>query len=222
MIFMSPSQCFSFKSDQFTGSSSIIKSLDSYDADPDVAIAYFYFSFNDQKKQNTDELLCSLVKQIWSQRPDKPPVVETLDRCEQKNHRPDLETLKQTIAAMICGFSSVYIIVDALDECPNEDGQRERKRLLDTLSELHKKKISNVHLLCTSRSESDIEAVFRPLISSPATITIDLDSAKYTDFVKKDIGLYLDQIFQSEDFTYWPPLIKKQAKDVLIEKAEGM
>ncbi|KAF8858160.1 hypothetical protein BDZ45DRAFT_802669 [Acephala macrosclerotiorum] len=201
--------------------SSIIKGLEnSYDLDPKVAIAYFYFSFNDKKKQNTDELLCSLIRQLWCKRPDKPPIVQNLDQCEKKNHRPDLETLKQTLAAMICGFSRVYIIIDALDECPNEDGLRER--LLKTLCGLHKANHSNFHLLCTSRSESDIEVALRPLMSSQAAIGIDLDSSYCNDLVREDIRLHLDEVFADSKYNSWPPEIKVEAKGVLIKKAEGM
>lgn len=123
---------------------------------------------------------------------------------------------------MIRGFSSVYIVIDALDECPDEDGLLKRERLLEALCELHKGNFSNIHLLCTSRSESDIEAVFRPLMSSSAAIAIDLDSSDCTGLVQEDIGRYLDQIFASVNYESWPDLIKAEAKHVLIKKAGGM
>lgn len=166
-------------------------------------------------------MLCSLIRQLWCKRPDKPPVVDELDKCEKKGHRPDLETLKRTLAAMICGFSSVYLIVDALDECPNEDGILKREQLLETVSEVYSKGFSNVHLLCTSRSEPDIKAAFKPLMSSSA-ISIDLDSSGCIGLVQNDIGLYLDQVFASPNYNSWPESIKAEAKDVLIKKAEGM
>lgn len=205
-------------------SASIIRGLkDAYDNDPNVAIAYFYFSFNTQETQTTDTLLCSLICQLWTKRPDKPEIISKLDKYEKQNQRPDLETLKEALAAMTCGFSNVYIIVDALDECPNEDGVWKREKLLESLSHLQKKLLPNVHLLCTSRSEPDIEATFRPLITlSNAVLEIDLDSSGCIGLVQHDISLYLDQLFATPNYQFWSDGNKAEAKSVLITKAEGM
>ena len=196
--------------------------------DPEIALAYFYFNFNDQKHQekqkaqNADGLLCSLIKQIWSKRPDKPPVVDLLNNYRRRGHRPEDRILKEALSAMICGFSSVYIIIDALDECPKECGLLQRDGLLETLRELHDKKFSNIHLMCTSRSQKDIETAFKSLVS-PAAIAIDLDSSDCTSLVEADIGLYLDQVFATGTFQSWhDDDVKTEAKEALIKKAGGM
>jgi hypothetical protein len=127
---------------------------------------------------------------VWCKRPDKPPIIEKLNDRKKKGHQPQYEILKEILATMIWWFSSIYIIIDALDECPNEYGLLKRERLLETLRELHNEKFSNVHLMCTSHSQQDIEAALKSLMS-PTVIGIDLDTIS---LMKKDMRLYLDQV----------------------------
>ncbi|KUJ08499.1 uncharacterized protein LY89DRAFT_741860 [Mollisia scopiformis] len=156
-------------------------------------------------------------------RPDRPPVIDKLDECQRKNHRPDLEILKKAIAAMTGGFSDVYLVIDALDECFDEKGSMKRDSLLEVLSELHGLELSNFHLLCTSRSAPDIVATFRSLmIASNSTKRIDLDSSVCIGFIQRDISLYLDRVFASTKFEFWPDSMKTEAREVLIKNAEGM
>src|SRR5277367_6572381 len=114
----------------FSCSSSVIKHLrDSHDSNPQAAIGFFYFSFNDVEKQNTVGMLGSLIKQLCCRRPNTPQPLRDLGLYKEQGQRPDMKTLVNTLAATICGFSDVFLVIDALDECPFESG--ERKKLLD-------------------------------------------------------------------------------------------
>jgi hypothetical protein len=201
-------------------SSSIIKHLkDRNDSSPETATAFFYFSFTDAKTQNVTEMLCSLIKQICCRRPNTPPSVESLTQYQEMGHRPDRKTLEDTLVDTLHGFSKVYIVLDALDECPS--GNVERDNLLESLSRIHDKGLQNLHLLCTSRNEADIEAVLQPMASSHSNINIDLSAHKSA--VDHDIGLHIDNTFSTkEPFKSWPDFIQVEAKAALIKKADGM
>jgi hypothetical protein len=163
-------------------------------------------------------MLSSLIKQLCCCRPDTPQPLRDLGRYEEQGQRPDMKTLVDALAATIHGFSNVFLVIDALDECPFESG--ERKKLLGCLYSIHISKSDNVHLLCTSRREPDIEAVLNPLLSSPSKIAIDLSI--YKEAVNHDIGLYIDQTLATSDYESWPESIRVEARATLIEKADGM
>ncbi|XMA07284.1 hypothetical protein WAI453_000075 [Rhynchosporium graminicola] len=133
-----------------------------YDSDPQVAIAYFYFSFNDGQKQSVNGMM--------------------------EGQRPDLETLQKVLLMIIPGFSAAYVIIDALDECPDLAGDREK--LLKCLNLIHQKDLKNIHLFLTSRREEDIETSYR-LIEGDSERT-DIDLMTYKPAVDHDIGLLID------------------------------
>jgi hypothetical protein len=65
----------------------------------------------------------------------------------------------------------VYIIIDALDECPNTPPTSSpRGKVLDLLEDLVKSHFSRVHILVTSRDEHDIRHAFQSLPSLHITL----------------------------------------------------
>jgi hypothetical protein len=202
-------------------SSWVIKHLrDGVAASPDTALAYFFFSFSDLEKQNVVGMLSSLVKQLYASCPDTPPAIKSLGEYKKKGEHPDTKTLERVLIATARGFSSVFLIIDALDECPTLN--KERKMLLDSLSRIVAAMPNNVHLFCTSRAEPDIAAAMDNLLSPPSRAAIDLTGGQRRKNLNHDIGLYIDSTFASADYDSWPAEVKAKARASLIEKADGM
>ncbi len=200
-------------------SSCIIKHLrDRHASDPETALAYFYFSFADQKKQNVAEMLASFVKQLCSRRPDTPQPIKDLAQYKERGERPDIETLEAALMATMRGFATVQLVIDGLDECPDLTG--ERGDLLDTLCCLVRTAPENVHILCTSLKETDIDAAISPLLSPPEKGSVDL--LAHRNFLNRDIGMYIDSTLASRDYGSWPNDVKKEVRDTLVKKADGM
>ena len=160
----------------------------------------------------------ALIRQLCGGRPDTPKSLSDLQHYRDKNRRPGLEKLEETLEASTRDFKNVYLIVDALDECPVANG--ERGKLLERLGNIHKWSLTNLHVLYTSRPEPDIEAELAPLFPGPATSIIDLE--KRREDISADISTYIDQKIRSSDFRSWPPNIKKDVKTALAAKADGM
>ncbi|KAF4630221.1 hypothetical protein G7Y89_g7914 [Cudoniella acicularis] len=206
-----------------SGNASVIQHLrGSYEPNPENVVAFFYFSFTDGKKQDTVEMLSSIVKQLCCRRPDTPTCVEALRQYKEKGQRSDLKTLASTLLAALHGFTHVHLVLDALDECPYESGARET--LLCAIHLILEKKPDNLHLFLTSRREVDIEAGLKPLISIPPlnTFTVDINLSTVQDALDLDIGLHIDQKLNAEPFRSWPNDVKEEAKTALIRNADGM
>ncbi|KAK1757014.1 ankyrin repeat-containing domain protein, partial [Echria macrotheca] len=186
--------------------------------DPMTALAYFYFSFSDLKKQTLDGMLSSLILQLCARRPIIPPAVENLGTFKDRGQRPDNKTLTEAFIESLQGFSSVYIVLDALDECPVSNNVR--KGVLDTIRRIVSANIPNLHFLCTSRKERDIDLQFAQILSQPYRYSIDLTFS--TMALEKDIKSHIDTTLGSIEFDSWPRPVKDEVRDALVQKADGM
>ena len=107
-----------------------------------------------------------------------------------------------------------YVIMDALDECP--DKYNDRQRLLQHLAKLMSSQFQNLHIIVTSRRERDIEDVLQILANaSPICVS--------SSEVDKDVRIYVRaQLSQDKRMQSWPPDVKNQVEETLSTKANGM
>ncbi|KAK1454474.1 hypothetical protein CCUS01_10437 [Colletotrichum cuscutae] len=200
-------------------SSSVIKNLkEKSEENPQVALAYYFFSFGNLEQQKVTVMLSSLIGQFCASRPDTPQPIKEFESFIIKKERPDTDTLENALRATVRGFSAAYIVVDALDECPILDG--ERTRLMDCLSEIISKMPDNLHIFCTSRAEPDIRTKFEemPSLSTKNNISLMKNQAG----LDSDLSLYIDATLATGTYKLWPPEIKTEAKELLLAKADGM
>ena len=115
------------------------------------------------------------------------------------------------------GQGPVYIIIDALDECPNFSGiPSAREKVLELIEELVELKLPNVHLCVASRPEIDIRMVLDPLTSLKVSLHDEIGQ-------KEDIVRYIKSVIYSDrDMRKWKEEDKRLVVDVLSDKAGGM
>ncbi|KAF5558512.1 ankyrin repeat [Fusarium napiforme] len=200
-------------------SSSVIKYLkDKYEDDPETALAYYFFSFGNVDQQKVSAMLSSLVRQLCASRPDTPQPIKRFEYYMARGERPDIETLEAALISAVSGFSAVFIVIDALDECPVWDG--ERPRLLKCLHRIIASMPDNLHIFCTSRAEPDIQMATRKLLNAPAKAAIDLTQSR--EGLNRDMRLYIDSVLGTETYSWWSTDVIAKAKGILIARADGM
>lgn len=121
-------------------------------SDPNVGIAFFYFSFNDKSKQDESAMLRALLLQLSCQPKDDYADLTRLHDSHQAGVPPSL-VLIDHLRRLIESFHDVYIILDALDESPRNGP---RKYVLDALETMRNWGLQRLHIFVTSRDESDI------------------------------------------------------------------
>ena len=185
-------------------------------------MAYFYFDFRDLDKQHRRNLLPSLLLQLSAQ---SPPCCDILSRlysehdngAQKPSDRVVIQCLKDMLA--ICGPRPVYIILDALDECPNWPGvPSPREQVLALVKELIDLHLPHLHICVTSRPEFDIRATLTPLARHQ--VSLHDESGQ-----KKDIVDYITSVVYSDSETMmkrWREDDKKMVVESLTEKAGGM
>lgn len=181
-----------------------------YQFEPAIAVVYFYFDFNDPGKRQTEMLIRSLIIQLAAQCSQLPESLRSACSRSQSEHvRPNVEELTTLLHQMLKGFNSTYILLDALDECTV------REHLLEFIEVLMGWKISNLHVLATSRKEYDITKSIEPLITGQRCIQGTL--------VDADIRAYiLERLANDARLEKWPVDAQKEIEDALIRGADGM
>ena len=200
--------------------SAIIQDIERMQSAGLATIAYYYFDFRDDRKQDCYGLFSSLISQLSAKSDSCFNILSEL--YSENSHgvqKPDIDAVKACMTDMLSQprQAPIYIIVDALDECPNFSGRPSaREEVLDLLEELVDLKLPNVHLCVASRPEVDIRLVLDPLTS--LKISLHDESGQ-----KKDIIEYIESAIRSDRrMRRWTEEDKKLVIDTLSEKADGM
>jgi hypothetical protein len=186
-------------------------------------MAYFYFDFKELEKQNRRNLLPSLLVQLSAQSSPRCNILHRLYLDHDKGtHKPTEAVFMQCLKDMLTvpNQPPIYIILDAVDECPNSYGipSSPRERVLTLVKELIDLHIPHLHICATSRPEFDIRATLGPL--SLYTVPLHDQSGQ-----KQDIVDYVNSVVYSDSETMmkrWREDDKKRVVESLSERANGM
>jgi hypothetical protein len=177
-----------------------------------ASVAFFYFDFRDFSKQDVRGALSSLLAQLSAQSDACCGVLERLySEHDSGSKEPSEETLKECLKSMLTlqHQGPMFIILDAIDECPNNAGTPSPREnvleLVEWLSELHH---SHLSVYVASRPEADIEAILQPLASH--TVSLHDESEQKVDIIN-----YIKWFINSNPKTRkW----RKEDKELVIEK----
>ncbi|KAE8364266.1 hypothetical protein BDV27DRAFT_157996 [Aspergillus caelatus] len=112
-----------------------------------IGIAFIYCSYERQSEQKSDDLFSSLLSQLALEENPIPPSISKLyNRHHQGRARPSLREISDELCSTIAKYSTVFIVIDALDECRDNTT---RKNLLSELFQLQQ--ITDIRLMLTSR-----------------------------------------------------------------------
>jgi hypothetical protein len=201
-------------------SSGIIENIKSRRDAGSAIMTYFYCDFRDEDKQNCRNLLLSIISQLSTRSNFCCDILSRIFAEHDKGtQKPSDETLTKCLIEMVSLPSQVpvYLIVDALDECPNNSGMpAPREEVLNLVNTLVSLRIPNLHICVTSRPEIDIQATLEPLTS--LRVSLHNQSGQ-----KKDIVDYIASVVYSDTkMRRWREEDRKLVIDTLTERANGM
>src|SRR5713101_2282378 len=132
-------------------------------------LAYFYCDFRDEDKQSCRNLVLSILSQLAAQSSSYCNILSHLYSTHDHGRRkPSDGVLTQYLKKMLSlpTPGPVYLIIDALDECPNHTGMpTAREEVLDLIKDLVVLHLPNLHICVTSRPEIDIQTALESLTS---------------------------------------------------------
>jgi hypothetical protein len=185
-----------------------------------ATMAYYYFDFRDVKKQDCYGLLSSLISQLSAESDSCYNILSRLYSDNMNGRlKPDIDSLKECMKDMLLlpGQGPIYIIVDALDECPNLSGTPSaREEVLELIGELVDLELPNLHICVTSRPEMDIQVILDPLTSLKISLHDEIGQ-------KEDIVKYIKAVVYSDrSMRRWNEDDKQLVVVTLSGKADGM
>ena len=200
--------------------SAIVQNIEGMHSSGLAMIAYYYFDFQDARKQDCYGLLSSLISQLSAKSDSCFNAISQLYSDHAHGIRkPDYDALKKCMTDMLSlpGQHAIYIIVDALDECPNLSGTPSaREEVLGLIEELIDLKLPNLRLCVSSRPELDIRMVLELLTS--LKVSLHDESGQ-----KEDIIAYIKSVVHLDrSMRRWKEGDKQLAIDTLSDKADGM
>jgi hypothetical protein len=188
--------------------------------DGSAFLAYFYFDFKDAAKQDYRALLSSLLIQLSDQSDIFCDALFSVYSVHKSgSEQPTDEELARCLKNMLMGMGQlpIYLIIDALDECPNDSGiPSSREKVLELVKELVELRQSNLRLFITSRPEFDIRTTLQPLATQQLSHHDESgqrqDIADYVTFV----------VWSDKKMVKWRDDEKNIVIEKLMEKADGM
>lgn len=175
-----------------------------------TAFAIFYFSFSDDQKQTYENLMRSLVAQLGWKEPGLSMLRQVYKRPNPS--RPGVDELEKIFCSSIESYDKVFLMLDALDESPEENDIR--YNMLNRLERLVHS-AQNISIFTTSREIPALqEAMKSPEI---AQINIPIDA------VNADIRSYAShEILRDPRFHEFTKQLQTEIVETLSQKADGM
>ena len=197
--------------------SAIIEDIERKHAIGLAKMAYYYFDFRDDKKQDRYGLLSSLILQLASESDSCCDILSKLYSSNNRARSPTVIALKSCIKDMLSlpGQGPIYIVVDALDECPTSSGTPSaRREVMELIKELAGLKPPDVYLCVASRPEIDIQRVLESL--EPLQVSLDDEMGQ-----RDDIIAYIEYTVRSNS-TEWTEKDQELVIYTLSQKANLM
>jgi len=184
-----------------------------------ASLGFFYCDFREDQKRDLRGLLSSLLVQLCHQSDSYYDILlKFYEKYAEGSQHPSDDSLAGCLKDLLKlpGLAPVYLIVDALDECPNASAiLLARANVLHFILELIESQIPNLHICITSRPEPDIKDVLSPLIFR--SVSLHDESGQ-----KKDIEDYIKMVISTNPGNKWEAEDMQRVVGVLTEKSDGM
>ena len=203
-------------------SSAIIEDIKSFQKAESILMAYYYFDFKDASKRDVHGLLKSLIFQLADDCDRCWDVLHHLyAKCRNGFEQPSDAALSECLKEMLKlpGQLPIFIILDAIDECPNTTGSPSpREEVLNLVDDLVGSNYSNLFICVTSRPEHDIRAVLNPLTSASCRVSLHEEGGQ-----RKDIDSYIHSfVFNDRAMRRWREEDRELVIKTLTQRANGM
>jgi hypothetical protein len=185
-----------------------------------ASLAFYYYDFREDQKKDIRGLLSSVLFQLCDQSNAYQDILSkfySTHRCGVQNPSDDelLRCLRDLLE--LPGQAPIYLIIDALDECPNTSAMPSpREEVLMLLDQLIESRVANLRVCVTSRPETDIKVVLEPL--TLRSISLHDENGQI-----QDIENYIKSVVDTDPKNRrWKKEDKQLVIDHLTRHADGM
>jgi hypothetical protein len=142
-------------------SSTIIEDISTMQKSGLASLGFFYCDFREKEKSDRRGLLSSLLVQLGHQSDSYCEILSKFHSAHKNgSQKPRDDALVRCLKELLAipGQAPVYLILDALDECPDTFSKPSpREKVLTLVEDLVKSNLPNIRICVTSRPEMNIK-----------------------------------------------------------------
>jgi hypothetical protein len=203
-----------------SASSTIIEEIETMRKLGLASLAFHYHDFKDLNKGDARGLLSSLLLQLCNQSDAYYDILSTFYSTHHRDAQyPSNDKLFRCLMDLLelPGQAPVYLVIDALDECPNTSAMSSpREEVLTLVKQLVGSRLANLRLCVTSRPEIDIMIALEPLAFRSVSIHKERGQME-------DIKNYIKFVVNTDPMMRrWKQEDKELVIDALTKRADGM
>jgi hypothetical protein len=177
----------------------------------EIGLTFVYCDHKLNLSQRVQHFIAAIVRQLVEREKAVPKYVQTLYQIHRgKGTAPTRSEFLDLLQLLSTECSELYVVIDALDECIDKDGEMIWKDLLTNL----KKCVANLRLLYTSRHIDDIDEAL------PGVTCIEIRASD------ADMRAYIQAQVKSKSvlskFRHQDPSLQDEILQTVVLKAEGM
>jgi hypothetical protein len=203
-----------------SASSTIIEEIETMRKSGLASLAMYYYDFREDRKKDLRGLLSSMLFQLCDQSDSYYDIISGFYSTHRNGAQsPSNDELSRCLRDLlrVPRQAPVYLIIDALDECPTTSAMTSpREDVLKLVVQLINSRLTNLRICITSRPETNIKAVLEPLAFR--SISIHEESGQM-----HDIENYIRSVVNTDPKNQrWKEEDKQPVIDILTERANGM
>ncbi|KAF1936856.1 hypothetical protein EJ02DRAFT_73986 [Clathrospora elynae] len=170
-------------------------------------VAYVYCNYKAQAEQDASSMLAAILKQLVQGRPSTVESVERLHKQHaDRGTKPSPDEIYSALRDVLAHYSTVHIVIDALDECRNSNGTR--TQFLTKIRDLQAEQ--DVCIMATSRFIPEIVDVFREALT--------LEVRANREDVKRFVA---GQIYRLPGCIQRSPALQEIVQENIVEAVDG-
>jgi hypothetical protein len=185
-----------------------------------ASLAVFFYDFREDEKRDLRGLLSSTLFQLCDQSDFYYDILASFysthrDGAQSPGDGELIRCLKNVLS--LPGQAPVYLVIDALDECPNTSAlSSPRLEVLTLLESFVDLQQPNLRICVTSRPEADIKLILEPLTFRSVSLHDEQGQ-------KEDVEKYIKSVVNTNrNMRRWRPEHRELVINVLTERADGM
>jgi hypothetical protein len=203
-------------------SSTIIEDIETMQKSGLASLAIYYYGFREDEMEDLRGLLSSVVVQLCPQSGSYYDILSKFySEHEDGSNPPSDDALVACLKHLLelPRQAPIFLIVDALDKCPNASTiSSSREEVLMLLEDLVYSQFPHLRICVTSRPEADIKSFLQPLTFRSVSLNEEPETVQ-----KGDIENYIKSVVNTNrKMQRWTAEHKQLVIDVLTKRANGM
>lgn len=179
----------------------------------DIGIVYAYLKYDSPETQEPSNILRAFIKQLCSRKELDPLLLDFFNEHSRNAKIPLSEKLESHFIHLAGPFTGFFVIIDALDEAPQQQRRNIFKIIQKLVNELPCAKI-----FATSQKEPDITSGFTQLNAPIIEIEATNGAEDINDYVRGKVESLISKgDLVLEDLSLQDTIIRE-----LMSKADGM